>query len=62
MRHHTILRQKKQEEMMAGLEENKTKGKQFLKENANNKSVYTTKSGLQYRILKKDYQRDGGIG
>ncbi|MBP5516371.1 MAG: FKBP-type peptidyl-prolyl cis-trans isomerase [Bacteroidales bacterium] len=45
--------QKKQEEMMAGLEENKTKGKQFLKENANNKSVYTTKSGLQYRILKK---------
>lgn len=44
---------KKHEEMMASLEKNKAAGKKFLKENANNKSVYTTNSGLQYRIVKK---------
>ena len=44
--------QKKQQEMMASLDKNKEEGAKFLKENANNKSVYTTKSGLQYRKLK----------
>lgn len=44
---------KKQEAMMASIDKNKAEGAKFLKENANNKSVYTTKSGLQYRIVKK---------
>jgi FKBP-type peptidyl-prolyl cis-trans isomerase len=44
--------QQKQKEMMASLDKNKEEGAKFLKENANNKSVYTTKSGLQYRKLK----------
>jgi len=44
--------QQKQQEMMASLDKNKEEGAKFLKENANNKSVYTTKSGLQYRKLK----------
>ncbi len=34
-------------------EQNKAEGAKFLQENANNKSVYTTKSGLQYKIIKK---------
>ena len=42
-----------QEKMMAGKDENIAKGKKFLTENALNKSVYTTKSGLQYKIIKK---------
>lgn len=45
--------QKKQQEMMASLGKNKEEGAKFLKENGNNKSVYTTKSGLQYRKLKE---------
>ncbi len=44
---------KKQEEMMASLDDNKKAGEKFLKENANNKSVYTTPSGLQYKIVTK---------
>ncbi len=42
-----------QERMMASKDENIAAGKKFLEENALNKSIYTTKSGLQYRILKK---------
>lgn len=42
---------KKQEDMMASLDENKKAGEKFLKNNANNKSVYTTPSGLQYKIV-----------
>ncbi len=42
---------KKQEDMMASLDENKKAGEKFLKENARNKSVYTTPSGLQYKIV-----------
>lgn len=42
-----------QEKMMAGLNDNIAAGKKFLEENALNKSVYTTKSGLQYKIVKK---------
>lgn len=42
-----------QEKMMAGLDDNIAAGKKFLTENALNKSVYTTKSGLQYKIVKK---------
>lgn len=41
-----------QEKMMAGLDDNIAAGKKFLAENAQNKSVYTTKSGLQYRRIK----------
>ena len=44
--------QQKQQEMMASLDKNKEEGAKFLEKNANNKSVYTTKSGLQYRKLK----------
>ena len=44
--------QQKQKDMMASLDKNKEEGAKFLKENAHNKSVYTTKSGLQYRKLK----------
>lgn len=44
--------QEKQKNMMASLDKNKADGAKFLKENSNNKSVYTTKSGLQYRKLK----------
>lgn len=47
-------RQKKQREtMMASLEKNKADGAAFLKENAKSKAIYTTKSGLQYKIVKK---------
>lgn len=42
-----------QEKMMAGLNDNIAAGKKFLEENALNKSVFTTKSGLQYKIVKK---------
>lgn len=42
----------KQDKMMASKDKNKEEGAKFLKENANNKSVYTTKSGLQYRKIK----------
>lgn len=45
--------QQKQQEMMASLDKNKEEGAKFLKENSNNKSVYTTKSGLQYRKIKE---------
>jgi len=43
----------KEEEAFASLEKNKQEGAQFLKENAKSKAIYTTKSGLQYKILKK---------
>lgn len=43
---------KKHDEMMGSLDKNKAEGAKFLAENANNKSVYTTNSGLQYKILK----------
>jgi FKBP-type peptidyl-prolyl cis-trans isomerase len=42
-----------QEKMMAGKDDNIAAGKKFMTENALNKSVYTTKSGLQYKVLKK---------
>lgn len=45
--------QEKRSKMMASLDKNKDEGAKFLKENANNKSVYTTKSGLQYKVIKK---------
>lgn len=45
--------QSKNEEMMASLEKNKQEGAAFLKKNAESKAIYTTKSGLQYKILKK---------
>lgn len=44
--------QRKQQEMMGSLDKNKEAGAAFLKENANNKSIYTTKSGLQYKKLR----------
>ena len=45
--------QAEQEKMMASKDENIAAGKKFLEENALNKAVYTTKSGLQYKIVKK---------
>jgi FKBP-type peptidyl-prolyl cis-trans isomerase len=42
-----------QDKMMASKDENIAAGKKFLEENALNKSIYTTKSGLQYKIIKK---------
>ena len=42
-----------QEKMMASKDDNIAAGKKFLEENAMNKSVYQTKSGLQYKIIKK---------
>ncbi len=42
-----------QEKMMAGKDENIAAGKKFLEENALNKSVHQTASGLQYKIVKK---------
>ncbi|MBQ9586644.1 MAG: FKBP-type peptidyl-prolyl cis-trans isomerase [Bacteroidales bacterium] len=45
--------QEKRQKMMESVGKNKEEGAKFLKENANNKSVYTTKSGLQYKVLKK---------
>lgn len=41
------------ERMMASKEQNIAEGKKFLEENALNKSVYQTKSGLQYKIIQK---------
>ena len=45
--------QEEQERMMASKDENIAAGKKFLEENALNKSVYQTKSGLQYKIVQK---------
>ena len=45
--------QAEHEQMMASKDENIAAGEKFLKENALNKSVYQTKSGLQYKILQK---------
>lgn len=45
--------QQEQQKMMEGLDDNIKAGKKFLEENALNKSVYQTKSGLQYKIVKK---------
>ena len=42
-----------QEKLMAGKDDNIAAGKEFLAKNAENKSVYQTKSGLQYKIEKK---------
>ena len=45
--------QEEQEKMMASKDENIAAGKKFLEENALNKSVYQTQSGLQYKIVQK---------
>lgn len=45
--------QAEHEKMMASKDQNIAEGKKFLEENALNKSVYQTKSGLQYKIVKK---------
>ncbi len=45
--------QSKNEEMMASMEKNRAAGAEFLKNNAKSKAIYTTKSGLQYKILKQ---------
>lgn len=44
--------QAEQAQMMASKDENIAAGKKFLTENALNKSVFTTKSGLQYKKIK----------
>ena len=44
---------KRMEERKKQGEENKEKGKAFLEENKSKEGVVTTKSGLQYKILKK---------
>ena len=48
MRYQQALNEKKRAE----LQENIEAGEKFLKKNSNNKSIYTTTSGLQYRMLK----------
>lgn len=45
--------QAEHEKMMASKDQNIAEGKKFLEENALNKSIYQTKSGLQYKIVKK---------
>lgn len=45
--------QEEQKKMMDGMGDNIQAGKKFLEENALNKSVYQTKSGLQYKVVKK---------
>lgn len=45
--------QQKRENMMASVGKNKEEGEAFLKENGKKKDVVTTKSGMQYQILKK---------
>lgn len=45
--------QAEHEKMMASKDQNIAEGKKFMEENALNKSVYQTKSGLQYKIVKK---------
>lgn len=45
--------QQKRENMMASVGKNKEEGEAFLKENGKKKDVETTKSGMQYQILKK---------
>lgn len=42
-----------QQEAMSKSKDNIAAGKQFLTKNAESKAVYTTKSGLQYRIIRK---------
>lgn len=44
--------QQKRDEMMASVGKNKEDGEAFLKKNAEDKQVRTTKSGLQYKKLK----------
>lgn len=44
--------QKKREDMMASVDKNKDEGAAFLKKNAENKNIKTTKSGLQYEKLR----------
>lgn len=44
---------KKHEEMMASKDKNKAEGAKFMKEISNNKSVYTTPSGLKYKVVKR---------
>lgn len=44
--------QQKRDEMMASVGKNKEEGAAFLKKNAENKQVKTTKSGLQYMKMK----------
>jgi FKBP-type peptidyl-prolyl cis-trans isomerase len=43
----------KQEAMMASTQTNIEAGRKFLEENAKDKAVQTTKSGLQYKMLRK---------
>jgi len=45
--------QAEQAKMMEGKDDNIVAGKKFMEENALNKSVFTTPSGLQYKIVKK---------
>lgn len=47
------LREKQQEMAAKAAEENKTKGAEYLAENAKKDGVKTTESGLQYEVLKE---------
>lgn len=47
------IEQQKQRKQLEKIEENRIKGEQFLAENAKKADVITTKSGLQYKIIKK---------
>lgn len=45
--------QAKEQKMREGLNDNIAAGKKFLEENKKSKAIYTTPSGLQYKIIKK---------
>lgn len=48
------LRQQQQQEVMkAGMQDNIAAGKKFLTENAKSKAIFTTASGLQYKVVRK---------
>lgn len=47
------IEQQRQHERIEKIAENRTKGTQFLAENAKKSGIITTKSGLQYKIIKQ---------
>ncbi|HHS94942.1 MAG TPA: FKBP-type peptidyl-prolyl cis-trans isomerase, partial [Phaeodactylibacter sp.] len=54
MRSHTIrARQKQMDELAAQVKPNLEAGKKFLEDNAKKEGVKTTKSGLQYKVLRE---------
>ncbi len=55
------LRAQQEAKMKKAAEENVAKGKQFLAANAKKEGVKTTKSGLQYKVIKKGSGKTPGL-